>query len=199
MADGGALETNAKLAALIRNMTMESIAERVRTRALLELLEEKGLLLPGEFDFRAQQVWERDFDSLSDELWQRSKAEGEEAEAEREVCVQCGALCCKYVSVTLLPGEADLLKQKAKELGIERLEIISEAGISPAASEPRQVLYASPCPFLSMDNSCRIYEQRPKHCQGYPYQWQPWCPLSHKWYGLDTDTAPGGQGLQGSI
>ena len=195
MADGGALETNAKLAALIRNMTMESIAERVRTRALLELLEEKGLLLPGEFDFRAQQVWERDFDSLSDELWQRSKAEGEEAEAEREVCVQCGALCCKYVSVTLLPGEADLLKQKAGELSIERLEIISEARTPDAVGEPRQVLYASPCPFLGADDLCRIYEQRPKHCQGYPYQWQPWCLLSNKWYGLETDIAHGGQEL----
>jgi hypothetical protein len=194
MAYGDFLESNPKLAALIRNLVMESIAERVRMRALLELLEEKGLLLPGEFDFRAQQVWERDFDSLSDELWQRSKAEGEEAEVEREVCVQCGALCCKYVSVTLMPGEAELLKQKAKELGIERLEITSKAGIPSAAGEPRQVLYASPCPFLNEDNLCRIHDQRPKHCRGYPYQWQPWCPLSHKWYGLREDIPNGGQG-----
>ena len=195
MADDGALELNSKLATLIRNMAMECIAGRVRMRALLELLEEQGFLLPTQFDLRAQQVWERDFQSLSDEMWQRSKAQGEEAEAERELCLQCGALCCKYVSVALLPGEADLLRQKAKELGIERLEIISEAITPPAVGEPRQVLYAAPCPFLGDDDLCRIYEHRPKHCQGYPYQWQPWCPLSHKWYGLETDIAPGRQRL----
>ena len=191
MADGGALEPNPKLAALIRNMAMESIAERVRMRALLELLEESGLLFPSEFDLRAQQVWERDFHVLSDELWQRSKAKGEEAETERETCVQCGALCCKHVSITLLPGEADLLQQKAKGLGIEGIEIMSGAGMAPAVGEPREALYASPCPFLSEDNLCRIYDQRPEHCQGYPYQWQAWCPLSHKWYGLGTDIPDG--------
>lgn len=193
MADDGALEPNPKLIALIRNMAMESIAERVRMRALLELLEEKGFLLPDEFDSKAQQVWERDFESLSDELWQRGKGQGEEAEAEREICVKCGAICCKYVSVTLLPGEANLLQKKAKELGTTRLEIISEAGVPPARGEPRQVLYASPCPFLGGDNLCEIYDQRPKHCQGYPYQWQPWCPLSHKWYGLESDIPRGSQ------
>ena len=194
MRDDGPWEPNPRLAALVRNLAMESIAQRVRMRALLELLEEKGVLLPSEFDFRAEQVWERDFDELSADLWQRGEARGKEAEEEREICVQCGSLCCKYVSVTLLPGEAELLRQKARELGIERLEIISEAGIPPAAGDPRQVLYASPCPFLDEDNLCRIYDQRPKHCQCYPYQWQPWCPLSHKWYSLEADIAQGSQG-----
>ena len=195
MQDDNLWEPSPKLAALVRNLAMDSIAARVRMRTLLELLEEKGILLPGEFDLRAQQVWERDFDELSAELWQKGEAKGKEALAEREMCVQCGALCCKYVSVTLLPGEAGLLNQKARELGIERLEIITEAGKPSGGGEPRQVLYASPCPFLDGDNLCRIYDERPKHCQGYPYQWQPWCALSHKWYGLEADVAQGSQGL----
>lgn len=44
------------------------VGARVRTRALLELLEEKGVLGPGEFDGRAQAIWERDYSNLADEL-----------------------------------------------------------------------------------------------------------------------------------
>src|SRR4051812_22239794 len=36
------------------------VAVRVRTRALLELLEEKGVLLSDEFDEKADMVWQRD-------------------------------------------------------------------------------------------------------------------------------------------
>ncbi len=46
----------------------EVISGGVRMRALLELMEEKGLLGPGEFDERAAAVWERDYDDLAAEL-----------------------------------------------------------------------------------------------------------------------------------
>lgn len=53
---------------LIWNLSNELISARVRMRALLELLEEKGVLLPGEFEARAQAVWERDHAELAREL-----------------------------------------------------------------------------------------------------------------------------------
>ncbi|MDO8670660.1 MAG: hypothetical protein Q7O66_04430 [Dehalococcoidia bacterium] len=61
------------LSALVRNLTNEVISARVRTRALLEIIEEKGLMAPGEFDTRAAAVWERDYDELAAELAARSE------------------------------------------------------------------------------------------------------------------------------
>jgi hypothetical protein len=61
----------------------EIIGARVRMRALLDLLEEKGVLLPGEFDARAQTAWENDYDDLAQELWE-SMTGGEEAGGEPE-------------------------------------------------------------------------------------------------------------------
>lgn len=58
-----------ELGAISENIIAETIGARVRMRALLELLEEKGVLAPGEFDERAQAVWERDLDELSAEMW----------------------------------------------------------------------------------------------------------------------------------
>ena len=49
-------------------IAMGLVSARVRTRALLELLEEKGILAEGQFEQRAAQVWERDYDELSNEL-----------------------------------------------------------------------------------------------------------------------------------
>lgn len=54
---------------LSENIIAESIANRLRMRALLELLEEKGVLGPGEFDERSQQVADRDYERLAQELW----------------------------------------------------------------------------------------------------------------------------------
>ena len=56
------------LVGLVQNLTEEVISGRVRVRALLEIMEEKGLLAPGEFDERAAAIWERDYDELSREL-----------------------------------------------------------------------------------------------------------------------------------
>lgn len=49
-------------------LASEVVSQRVRTRALLELLEEKGLLAPGEFEARGQQVWERDWPTIAAEV-----------------------------------------------------------------------------------------------------------------------------------
>ena len=53
---------------LLFRLASEVVSQRVRTRALLELLEEKGVLTPGEFEQRGQRVWERDWADLANEL-----------------------------------------------------------------------------------------------------------------------------------
>src|SRR5687767_7655029 len=50
------------------NLALGLVSNRVRVRALIELLEEKGLLAPGQYDQRAEAVWERDYEQLAQEL-----------------------------------------------------------------------------------------------------------------------------------
>jgi hypothetical protein len=45
-----------------------SVAGRVRLRALIELLEERGVFGPGDFDAKAEVIWERDYEELSAEF-----------------------------------------------------------------------------------------------------------------------------------
>ena len=70
MMNFGALGPQQELIQVLENMTQEIVGARVRMRALLELLEKKGILAPGEFDDLAAQTWERDYDDLAEELWQ---------------------------------------------------------------------------------------------------------------------------------
>ncbi len=53
---------------LLFRLATEIVSQRVRTRALLELLEEKGVLAPGELETRGQQVWERDWPEIAAEV-----------------------------------------------------------------------------------------------------------------------------------
>ncbi|GIW05729.1 MAG: hypothetical protein KatS3mg060_0534 [Dehalococcoidia bacterium] len=53
---------------LLFRLATEIVSQRVRTRALLELLEEKGVLMPGEFEERGQAVWERDWPEIAAEV-----------------------------------------------------------------------------------------------------------------------------------
>jgi hypothetical protein len=53
---------------LLFRLASETVGNRVRLRALLELLEEKGVLQGDEFDVRGQQVWERDWQEIASEV-----------------------------------------------------------------------------------------------------------------------------------
>ncbi|MFN8533988.1 MAG: hypothetical protein U0556_10615 [Dehalococcoidia bacterium] len=53
---------------LLFRLATEIVSQRVRTRALLEILEEKGLIGPGEFDERGAAVWERDWAEIAAEV-----------------------------------------------------------------------------------------------------------------------------------
>lgn len=50
------------------NLALGLVSARVRVRALIELLEEKGVLGPGQYDARAAQVWDRDYEALAGEF-----------------------------------------------------------------------------------------------------------------------------------
>lgn len=59
----------------IERIAVGLVGTRVRLRALLELLEEKGVLAPGEYDARAEAVWERDAGALTKEILVGSEPE----------------------------------------------------------------------------------------------------------------------------
>lgn len=50
------------------NLALGLVSARVRVRALIELLEEKGVLGPGQYDERAASVWDRDYEALAGEM-----------------------------------------------------------------------------------------------------------------------------------
>lgn len=78
-------------------------------------------------------------------------------------CLQC-ANCCKTTSPifyqTDIERVARSLRMKPGDF-VERYLRIDEDG--------DYVLRSSPCPFLSPDNYCSVYADRPKACREYPH------------------------------
>ncbi|XOV93266.1 MAG: YkgJ family cysteine cluster protein [Bacteroidota bacterium] len=78
-------------------------------------------------------------------------------------CLDC-ANCCKTTSPIFLMSDierlAKSLKYSVKEL-IEKYLKMDDDG--------DYVLKSSPCPFLLDDNTCEVYEDRPKACREYPH------------------------------
>ena len=86
------------------------------------------------------------------------------SEVFREIdCLDC-ANCCK--SIPPLVNEMDV-RRASKYLGIktgifkENYLIIDE--------DDDMIINSSPCPFLLEDNTCEIYEARPRACREYPH------------------------------
>ncbi|MBI2911591.1 MAG: YkgJ family cysteine cluster protein [Chloroflexi bacterium] len=183
--------SGAQSSPLERNLADEVIAARVRVRALLELLEEKGLLAPGEFDQRAALLWERDYEDLRRELeGLPSQAEAEATLADRPdhlVCaVDCGALCCRSSCIPLTDEEIERMRRLAAERGIADLEIVDEG--SAQGKAPAWIMLSFPCKFLTPDSRCSIYDERPEHCRQFPWEWRDECLLSHKRFETGTAT-----------
>jgi len=61
----------------------------------------------------------------------------------------------------------------ARRLGMEPQQFI-ERYLEPteAGSENSWLTRTTPCPFLK-GNHCRVYDDRPADCSGYPYLYQP--------------------------
>ncbi|OSY88263.1 Fe-S-oxidoreductase [Tenacibaculum holothuriorum] len=87
-----------------------------------------------------------------------------EEEFERTDCLDCGN-CCKTTSPMFTYKDieriAKHLKMKVADFKDQYLEI---------DSDDFHVLKTAPCPFLDLnDNSCFIYDVRPKACAEYPH------------------------------
>ncbi|MEO6190410.1 MAG: YkgJ family cysteine cluster protein [Saprospiraceae bacterium] len=78
-------------------------------------------------------------------------------------CLKC-ANCCKTTSPMLFPKDIETLskavKMKPSDFTEKYLRIDEDNDY---------VFNSSPCPFLSDDNYCSVYEKRPKACREYPH------------------------------
>ena len=78
-------------------------------------------------------------------------------------CLKC-ANCCKTTSPIFRDVD---IKRIAEYLRITEKEFITR--YLHVDSENDYVLNSSPCVFLNDDNTCQIYEHRPKACREYPH------------------------------
>lgn len=78
-------------------------------------------------------------------------------------CLEC-ANCCKTTSPIFRDVDIDRI---AQHLGIRPSEVTSK--YLHIDEDGDWVLNQSPCVFLNEDNTCRIYEVRPKACREYPH------------------------------
>lgn len=117
-------------------IAMGLIGARVRTRTLIELLEEKGIFGPGQFDERATQVWERDYDALAEEitapLRQEPEAEAPAAEGgppatEAEAEAPRGPSAEAYYGEALMGFVDDSVAGRVRLRAV--LELLEEKGI----------------------------------------------------------------------
>lgn len=78
-------------------------------------------------------------------------------------CLSC-ANCCKTTGPLLTRQDVEriskFLKQKPSDFTEKYLKIDEDNDL---------IFKEMPCPFLSEDNYCLIYEQRPKACREYPH------------------------------
>jgi len=84
-------------------------------------------------------------------------------EFERTDCLDCGN-CCKTSSPIFT--ERDIVRI-AKHLKMKEVKFI--ATYLDRDEDDFYVLKEAPCTFLDSDNSCFIYEVRPKACSEYPH------------------------------
>lgn len=78
-------------------------------------------------------------------------------------CLSC-ANCCKTTSPIFIQADIDRL---AKVFRMKSSEFIDTYLHLDADQD--YVLNIAPCPFLNDDNTCFVYEERPKACREYPH------------------------------
>ena len=90
-----------------------------------------------------------------------------DAEAFQEIdCLSC-ANCCKTTGPLFTTADINrisrIFRMKPKAFIDTYLRVDEEGD---------HVLQSVPCPFLHVDNTCSIYEHRPKACREYPHTTQ---------------------------
>ncbi|CAN5868802.1 YkgJ family cysteine cluster protein [soil metagenome] len=78
-------------------------------------------------------------------------------------CLDCAA-CCKNYSPRFKTPD---LKKIAKHLKLKEGDFIDRYLVID--NEGDYVVKSKPCPFLSVNNFCSIYEVRPSDCARFPY------------------------------
>ena len=86
-----------------------------------------------------------------------------ELEFEKTDCLQC-ANCCKTTSPIFTTKDIERI---SKSFRIKTRQFIDTYLNLDADSD--YVLKSSPCTFLAADNTCNIYDVRPKACREYPH------------------------------
>ncbi|MFN3940966.1 MAG: YkgJ family cysteine cluster protein, partial [Chitinophagales bacterium] len=78
-------------------------------------------------------------------------------------CLDC-ARCCKTHSPIILQSD---IQRISKYIRMRPHVFMSQYLMLDADAD--WVFYSTPCPFLAQDNTCTIYEVRPKACREYPH------------------------------
>ena len=86
-----------------------------------------------------------------------------ELEFKKTDCLEC-ANCCKTTSPIFTTKDIDRI---SKSFRIKTRQFIDKYLNLDTDSD--YVLKSSPCTFLAADNTCNIYDVRPKACREYPH------------------------------
>lgn len=125
---------------MINQLPSKAAAERQSHKAMFKKLKRRP---PKDLDYTMQELHEETFQEIN--------------------CLDC-ANCCKTTSPLFTDRDINriskYLKLKPNQF-IDQYLKIDEDGDT--------VLQTSPCPFLFEDNTCMIYEVRPKACAEYPH------------------------------
>ena len=78
-------------------------------------------------------------------------------------CLEC-ANCCSSIPPIITKSDVTRI---SKHLGIKESEFMNDYVVEDDDGD--MVFNASPCRFLLSDNTCLIYEKRPKACRRYPH------------------------------
>jgi Fe-S-cluster containining protein len=76
-------------------------------------------------------------------------------------CQQCGKCCRELKGTAIIEPELPLLNHLAKRLQFKPVELV--------IIDVKQYL-KQPCQFISYENKCLIYHNRPASCQLFPFK-----------------------------
>ena len=86
-----------------------------------------------------------------------------EQEFAKTACLDCGN-CCKTSSPIVTEKD---IQRIAKHLKVKEVDFVSQ--YLERDGDDYYVMKTVPCTFLDTDNSCFIYDVRPKACREYPH------------------------------
>ncbi len=77
-------------------------------------------------------------------------------------CLECGR-CCRALGPRVLPRDV----QRLASFWAVTADHVEKTWLH--RDEDGDLVFSMPCPFLGDDNSCEVYDARPRACQEYPH------------------------------